>query len=96
MSKFIPTLDRVLVRPIPVEEKTTGGIILAQTDTNATPTRGVVVAVGPGRWDSGVFIGTMTAVGDKVMWSKFSGSELSLNGEKLLLMRESDLIGKLL
>lgn len=92
-STFTPLHDRVLIDPTPVEEKTESGIILAQSETNKTPTRGTVVAVGPGRTENGVLVPMTVKPGDLVMWSKFAGSIIELGGSKFLLMRESDISG---
>lgn len=90
---FTPLLDRVLIDPTPAEEKTQGGIILAQTATNQTPTTGTVIAIGPGRYDNGVPIQMTVKPGDVVTWGKFAGSHITLGNVEFLLMRESDISG---
>jgi chaperonin GroES len=93
MATFTPTLDRVLIDPTPVEEISEGGIILAQSETNKTPTQGTVVAIGPGRTENGVRVPMQTKLGDVVVWSKFAGSTIELGGRSYLIMRESDISG---
>lgn len=93
--KFEPLGDRVLVDPDPVEEKSAGGIILAQTETNKTPTVGMVVAVGAGRIapDTGVLIPMSVTIGDVVTWGKFAGTHIEVGGLPRLLMHEADIAG---
>lgn len=101
--KFRPTEDRVLVRPDPVEEETATGLIIVQSDTDSSPTTGVIVAIGPGRMRAinnapkGFFAPEpmMLSVGDRVTWSKFAGTTITVDGEELLLMRASDIAGVL-
>lgn len=92
-NNFTPLLDRVLIKPTPVEEKTAAGIILAQSDVNAAPTQGIVIATGPGRIEFAHRVPMSTRVGDHVIWNKFAGSKITVEGEELLVMRESDIIG---
>lgn len=79
--------DRVLIQPNAAEEKTASGIIIPDT-AKEKPQRGVVVAVGPGKPDEP----TTVKVGDEVLYGKYGGSELSLNGTDYLMMRESDIL----
>lgn len=89
--KIRPLADRVVIRPAAAEEKTKGGIILPDT-AKEKPVQGEVVAVGPGRTDdSGKRIPLEVKVGDKVLYGKYSGTEITLDGEELLIMRESDI-----
>lgn len=81
-----PLADRVLVEPMPAEEKTAGGIIIPDT-AKEKPQRGKVIAVGAGKKDEPMTVG----VGDKVLYGKYSGTELSIEGKDLLIMRESDI-----
>lgn len=93
--EFTPLLDRVLVLPTPVEEKTLGGIIMSavsETTKAAATTTGTVIKAGPGRTENGIPIPMTVREGDKVMWSKFAGSILEIEEEKYLLMRETDLV----
>ena len=82
-----PLADRVLVEPAAAEEKTAGGIIIPDT-AKEKPQRGVVVAVGNGKPEEPMTV----KVGDKVLYGKYSGSELSLEGNDYLIMRESDIL----
>ena len=84
--KIKPLADRVLVEPAPAEEKTSGGIIIPDT-AKEKPQMGTVVAVGDGTKDNPV---TLKA-GDKVLYGKYAGTELSLDGKDYLIMRESDI-----
>lgn len=92
---FTPLSDRVLIAPDPVEETTEGGIILQQTDTNASPTKGEVITMGPGRYDNGKLLPMGVKIGDRVIWTKFAGSHITVDGDDFLLMRESDITGVL-
>lgn len=86
-----PLADRVIVQPKEAEEKTSGGIILPDT-AKEKPVEGTVVAVGPGRVaDNGELIKTTVKVGDKVLYGKYSGTEVTLAGVEYLIMRESDI-----
>ena len=89
--KIKPLADRVVVKPSEAEEKTKGGIIVPDT-AKEKPVWGEVIAVGPGRVsDDGKTIATEVKVGDKVLYGKYSGTEVTIDGEELLIMRESDL-----
>lgn len=85
--------DRILVDPTPSESKTSTGIILVETQTDASPTTGLVIAVGPGRTasDTGIFIPNPIRPGQNIMWSKFAGTSIVISGVRLLLMRASDI-----
>ncbi|TPJ74759.1 co-chaperone GroES [Mesorhizobium sp. B2-6-2] len=90
---FRPLHDRVLVRRIEAEEKTAGGIIIPDT-VKEKPQEGEVIAVGPGaRDDSGKLAPLDVKVGDRILFGKWSGTEIKLNGEDLLIMKESDVMG---
>ncbi len=90
---FRPLHDRVLVRRIEAEEKTAGGIIIPDS-AKEKPSEGEVVAVGEGaRKDSGELIAPTVKAGDRVLFGKWSGTEVTLNGEELLIMKESDILG---
>lgn len=91
--KLKPLADRVVVKPSEAEEKTAGGIILPDT-AKEKPVEGTVVAVGPGKVaDDGKVIKPEVKVGDRVLYGKYSGTEVTINGEEYLIMRESDIFG---
>lgn len=90
---FRPLHDRVVVEPLDAEEKTKGGIIIPDT-AKEKPQQGKVVAVGPGnRNDKGDLVKPDLKKGDKILYGKWSGSEVKLDGKTLLIMRESDIMG---
>ncbi|MER8407608.1 MULTISPECIES: co-chaperone GroES [unclassified Mesorhizobium] len=90
---FRPLHDRILVRRIEVDEKTAGGIIIPDT-AKEKPQEGEVIAAGPGaRDDSGQLRPLDVKVGDRILFGKWSGTEIKLNGEDLLIMKESDVLG---
>ena len=91
--KFRPLHDRVVVRRIDAEEKTKGGIIIPAT-AKEKPQEGEVIAVGPGgREESGKLTPIDLKVGDRILFGKWSGTEIKLDGEELLIMKESDVMG---
>ena len=91
--KFRPLGDRVVVRRVESEAKTAGGIIIPDT-AQEKPSEGEVVSVGNGaRDDSGKIVAMEVAKGDRVLFGKWSGTEVKLNGEDLLIMKESDIMG---
>ncbi|MEL7091110.1 MAG: co-chaperone GroES [Pseudomonadota bacterium] len=88
-----PLHDRVLVRRTESEEKTAGGLIIPDS-AKEKPSEGEIVAAGPGaRKDSGELIEMAVAPGDKVLFGKWSGTEVTIDGEELLMMKESDIMG---
>jgi len=88
-----PLGDRVVIKPAPAEEKTKGGIILPDT-AKEKPVVGEILAVGPGRrTDDGKLVPLDIKVGDKVLYGKYSGTEVALNGNEVLIMREADIFG---
>ena len=90
---FRPLHDRVLVRRIEEDEKTAGGIIIPDT-AKEKPQQGEVVAVGSGaRGDNGDITPMDVSAGDKILFGKWSGSEVKVDGEELLIMKESDILG---
>ena len=90
---FRPLHDRVLVRRIEAEEKTAGGIIIPDT-AKEKPTEGEVVAVGPGaRDETGKLVELDVKAGDRILFGKWSGTEVRIDGEDLLIMKESDILG---
>ena len=90
---FKPLHDRVLVKRVQSDEKTKGGLIIPDT-AKEKPAEGEVIAVGEGaRKDSGELIAPAVKTGDRVLFGKWSGTEVTLNGEELLIMKESDILG---
>lgn len=85
--KIKPLADRVLVEPLPAEERTAGGIIIPDT-AKEKPQRGTVIAVGPGKKDEPMTV----KVGDKVLYGKYAGTEITIDGKEYLIMRESDIL----
>jgi chaperonin GroES len=93
--KFRPLHDRVVVRRIDAEEKTAGGIIIPDT-VKEKPSEGEVIAVGPGgRDEAGKLVKPDVKTGDRVLFGKWSGTEVKLDGKDLLIMKESDIMGVL-
>jgi chaperonin GroES len=93
--KFRPLHDRVVLKRIDAEDKTAGGIIIPDT-AKEKPSQGEVVAVGPGgRDEAGKLIPIDLKVGDRVLFGKWSGTEVKLDGQDLLIMKESDILGVL-
>ena len=91
--KFRPLHDRVVVRRIEAEEKTAGGIIIPDT-AKEKPQEGEVIAVGPGaRDESGKLVPLDLKAGDRILFGKWSGTEVKIDGEELLIMKESDVMG---
>ncbi|HTW29580.1 MAG TPA: co-chaperone GroES [Acetobacteraceae bacterium] len=91
--KFRPLHDRVVVRRLTAEEKTAGGIIIPDT-AKEKPMEGEVVAVGPGaRNEQGQIVALDVKAGDRILFGKWSGTEVKLDGEELLIMKESDIMG---
>ena len=90
---FRPLHDRVLVRRIDADEKTAGGIIIPDT-AKEKPQRGEIIAVGAGaRTEEGKLVPLDVKVGDEVLFGKWSGTEVKIDGEDLLIMKESDILG---
>ncbi|WP_284163414.1 co-chaperone GroES [Frigidibacter sp. SD6-1] len=90
---FKPLHDRVVVKRIQSEDKTKGGLIIPDS-AKEKPAEGEVVAVGEGaRKDSGELIPMSVKAGDRILFGKWSGTEVTLNGEELLIMKESDILG---
>ncbi len=91
--KFRPLHDRIVLRRVTPEEKTAGGIIIPDT-AQEKPAEGEVLAVGPGaRNELGAIVALEVSVGDRVLFGKWSGTEVKIDGEELLIMKESDLLG---
>jgi chaperonin GroES len=90
---FTPLHDRVVVKRVKSDEKTAGGLIIPDT-AKEKPAEGKIVAVGEGaRKDSGELIPMSVKKGDKILFGKWSGTEITLDGEELLIMKESDILG---
>lgn len=87
-----PLADRVVVQPKEAEEKTASGIIIPDT-AKEKPQQGLVLAVGPGRVENGTMVETTVKEGDTVLYGKYAGTEVTLDGETVLIMRESDILG---
>jgi len=85
--KIKPLADRVLIEPAAAEEKTAGGIIIPDT-AKEKPQKGTVVAVGPGKKDEPLTV----KVGDQVLYGKYAGTEITVDGQNYLIMRESDIV----
>ncbi len=91
--KFRPLHDRVVVRRLSAEEKTSGGIIIPDT-AQEKPMEGEVMAAGPGaRNEAGQLVSLDVKAGDRVLFGKWSGTEVKIDGEELLIMKESDIMG---
>lgn len=91
--KIRPLNDRILVKRLEGEEKTAGGIIIPDS-AKEKPAEGEVVAVGPGKLnDAGERVAMDVAVGDRVLFSKYGGTEVKLDGQDFLIMREDDILG---
>ena len=90
---FKPLHDRVVVRRVKSEEKTKGGLIIPET-AKEKPAEGEIVGVGEGaRKDSGELIAMSVKAGDRILFGKWSGTEVTLDGQELLIMKESDILG---
>ena len=90
---FKPLHDRVLVRRVQSEEKTKGGLIIPD-NAKEKPAEGEIISVGEGaRKDSGELIAPSVSAGDRVLFGKWSGTEVTVDGEELLIMKESDILG---
>ena len=93
--KVKPLSDRIVVKPEPAEEKTASGIILPDT-AQEKPQMGTVMGIGPGKIsDTGDIISMTLKKGDKVLYGKYSGTEIKVNGDDVLIMRESDILATL-
>jgi len=93
MTDFVPLHDRVVVRRLNAEEKTKGGIIIPDT-AKEKPMEGEIVAAGPGaRNEAGALVPLDVKAGDRVLFGKWSGTEVKIDGEDLLIMKESDSLG---
>ncbi len=94
MAKIEPLGDRVVIKPIPKEEVSKGGIVLPDT-AKEKPQEGEIIAVGPGKMtEDGKRMAMEVKKGDRVIYSKYAGTEFKLNDEELVIMRESDILAK--
>ena len=91
MSKVAPLADRVVVKPLEEAEQMRGGLYIPDT-AKEKPQQGTVVAVGPGRYEKDARVPMDVKVGDKVLYGKYSGTEVTIEGEQLLILRESDIL----
>ena len=95
MAKIVPLGDRVVIEPTPKEEVSKGGIVLPDT-AKEKPQEGKIIAVGPGRLtEEGTRIAMEVKKGDKVIYSKYAGTEFKLDNEELIIMREGDILAKM-
>jgi chaperonin GroES len=93
-NKIRPLDDRVVVEPVEAEEMTAGGIVLPSA-AKEKPQRGTVVAVGPGRMlDSGERGGISVSIGDEVIYGKYGGTDIEVDGDEIKILRESDILAK--
>jgi len=92
IKKFRPLHDRVLVRSSEEEEKTPGGIIIPDK-AKEKPIKGEIVAVGPGVREDGVVVALTVSAGDKVIFERYAGMYVTINGEKLVVLKESEIVG---
>ena len=90
-TKASPLADRVVVRPLEDTETMRGGLFIPDT-AKEKPQQGEIIAVGPGRWEEGKRVPMEVKAGDRVLYGKYSGSEVTLDGETVLILRESDVL----
>ena len=93
-SKVTPLADRVVVRPLEETEQMRGGLYIPDT-AKEKPQQGEVVAVGPGRIDEGKRVPMEVKVGDRILYGKYSGTEVTINDEQVLILRETDILAVL-
>ena len=91
-NKIRPLDDRVVVEPVEAEEMTAGGIVLPSA-AKEKPQRGTVVAVGPGKVENGTKVDMTVKAGDVILYGKYAGTEITLDSDDVLIMRESDILG---
>ena len=92
MGKLTPLADRVVVRPQDAEETTAGGLIIPDT-AKEKPQKGTVISVGPGKVENGTKVDMTVSAGDVVLYGKYAGTEVTIDGDDVLIMRESDILG---
>jgi chaperonin GroES len=93
-AKVSPLADRVVVKPLEETEQMRGGLYIPDT-AKEKPQQGEIVAVGPGKYEDGKLIPMTVKVGDKVLYGKYSGTEVAIEGENVLILRESDVLAVL-
>ncbi len=93
-SKVTPLADRVVVKPLEETEQMRGGLYIPDT-AKEKPQQGEIVAVGAGRYEEGKLVPMTVKVGDKVLYGKYSGTEVTIEGEQVLILRESDVLAVL-
>ena len=89
---FKPLHDRILVRRVESEEKTKGGLIIPDT-AKEKPSEGEVVAVGPGKWVNGMTVPMSVEVGDRILFGKWNGTEVNVDGEDMLIIKDEEIFG---
>jgi len=92
MASIKPLGDRVVVQPLEADDKTEGGLYIPDT-AQEKPQKGTVVAIGPGRVENGTQIDMSVSEGDEILYGKYAGTEVTLDGAEFLIMRESDIFG---
>jgi chaperonin GroES len=92
MASIKPLGDRVVVQPLEADEKTDGGLYIPDT-AQEKPQKGTVVAIGPGRVENGTQIDMSVSEGDEILYGKYAGTEVTLDGAEFLIMRENDIFG---
>lgn len=92
MASIKPLSDRVVVKPEAAEEQTASGLYIPDT-AKEKPQRGTIISVGPGRVENGTKIDMTVVEGDTILYGKYSGTEITLDGEEYLIMRETDILG---
>ncbi len=92
MANIKPLGDRVVVEPVPAEEKTASGLFIPDS-AKEKPQRGTILAVGPGKVENGTKVDMTVSEGDTVLYGKYSGTEITLGDNDVLIMRESDILG---
>ena len=92
MTSITPIGDRVVVQPEAAEEKTSSGLFIPDT-AQEKPQRGTILFVGPGQVENGKHVAMTVKAGDTVLYGKYSGTEITLDGQDVLIMRESDILG---
>jgi chaperonin GroES len=90
-SKVAPLADRVVIKPLEETEQMRGGLYIPDT-AKEKPQQGEVLAVGPGRWDEGKRVPLEVKIGDRVLYGKYSGTEVTIDNEQVLILRESDVL----
>ena len=90
-TKLIPLADKLVIKPVVQEEVLASGIVIPDT-AKEKPQQGEIIAAGPGKYEDGKLVPMSTKVGDKVLYGKYSGTEITLDNEQYLILRESDVL----